>query len=94
MKTSDSGSARKQQSVAILVDRGGTFTDIVARKPDGTPVTHKLLSENPERYRDAAVQGVRELLGVQPGDPIPAELIEAVKMGTTVATNALLERKG
>ena len=76
------------------IDRGGTFTDVVGKRPDGTLVTHKLLSENPERYRDAAVQGVRELLGVKPGDAIPAELIEAVKMGTTVATNALLERKG
>ena len=76
------------------IDRGGTFTDIVARRPDGALVTHKLLSENPERYRDAAVQGIRELLGVPAGAPMPAGAIEAVKMGTTVATNALLERKG
>ncbi len=76
------------------IDRGGTFTDIVARRPDGSLATHKLLSENPERYRDAAVHGIRELLRVAPGAAIPAELIEAVKMGTTVATNALLERKG
>jgi 5-oxoprolinase (ATP-hydrolysing) len=76
------------------IDRGGTFTDIVARRPDGALVTHKLLSENPERYNDAAVQGIRELLGVAPGAAMPAEAIEAVKMGTTVATNALLERKG
>src|ERR671937_2628776 len=76
------------------IDRGGTFTDVVARKPDGTIVTHKLLSENPERYRDAAIAGIRELLGVPPQSPIPGERIEAVKMGTTVATNALLERKG
>ena len=76
------------------VDRGGTFTDIVARKPDGSLVTHKLLSENPERYKDAAIQGIRELLGVADDETIPAEKIEAVKMGTTVATNALLERKG
>ena len=74
------------------IDRGGTFTDVVGRRPDGSLVTHKLLSENPERYRDAAVAGIRELLGVAPGTPIPAEGIEAVKMGTTVATNALLER--
>ncbi|MCP4819614.1 MAG: 5-oxoprolinase, partial [Shimia sp.] len=74
------------------VDRGGTFTDIVARKPDGEVVTHKLLSENPERYRDAAVQGIRELMDVT-GD-FAAGSIRAVKMGTTVATNALLERKG
>lgn len=76
------------------IDRGGTFTDIVARRPDGTLLTHKLLSENPERYRDAAVQGIRDLLGVAPGEPVPAEAVEAVRMGTTVATNALLERKG
>jgi 5-oxoprolinase (ATP-hydrolysing) len=76
------------------VDRGGTFTDIVARKPDGDLITHKLLSENPERYKDAAVQGICELLGLKPGETIPAEKVEAVKMGTTVATNALLERKG
>jgi 5-oxoprolinase (ATP-hydrolysing) len=76
------------------IDRGGTFTDIVAKRPDGTLVTHKLLSENPEQYRDAAVAGVRVLLGLQQGEPIPVELVEAVKMGTTVATNALLERKG
>ncbi|MBK4738126.1 hydantoinase B/oxoprolinase family protein [Noviherbaspirillum pedocola] len=76
------------------IDRGGTFTDIVARRPDGTLLTHKLLSENPEQYRDAAVAGIRQLLGIAPGDPIPASLVDAVKMGTTVATNALLERKG
>lgn len=76
------------------IDRGGTFTDIVARRPDGTLLTHKLLSENPERYKDAAVQGIRELLGVAAGEPVPADAVEAVRMGTTVATNALLERKG
>ncbi|MEI6304356.1 MAG: hydantoinase/oxoprolinase family protein, partial [Betaproteobacteria bacterium] len=76
------------------IDRGGTFTDIVARRPDGGITTHKLLSENPEQYRDAAVAGIRHLLGIKAGAPIAGELIEAVKMGTTVATNALLERKG
>jgi 5-oxoprolinase (ATP-hydrolysing) len=76
------------------IDRGGTFTDIVARRPDGSLTTHKLLSENPERYRDAAVAGIRELLGVAPGESIPVDAIEAVRMGTTVATNALLERTG
>lgn len=76
------------------IDRGGTFTDIVARRPDGQLVTHKLLSENPEQYRDAAVAGIRHLLGVAAGEPLPAASVEAVKMGTTVATNALLERKG
>jgi 5-oxoprolinase (ATP-hydrolysing) len=76
------------------IDRGGTFTDIVARAPDGTLSTHKLLSENPERYRDAAVAGIRQVLGLAHGAPIPSGLVDAVKMGTTVATNALLERKG
>jgi 5-oxoprolinase (ATP-hydrolysing) len=76
------------------IDRGGTFTDIVGRRPDGSLVTAKLLSENPEQYRDAAVEGIRRLLGLQPGEPITAEQVECVKMGTTVATNALLERKG
>ena len=76
------------------VDRGGTFTDIVAKHPDGRLLTHKLLSDNPERYVDAAVQGIRELLGLKSTDEIPAARIEHVKMGTTVATNALLERKG
>ena len=76
------------------IDRGGTFTDLVARRPDGGLVTHKLLSDNPEHYADAALQGIRELLGVPANQPIPAERIAAVKMGTTVATNALLERQG
>ncbi len=76
------------------IDRGGTFTDIVARAPDGALVTRKLLSENPERYRDAAIEGIRQILGVAPGAPLPEAAIAAVKMGTTVATNALLERKG
>lgn len=74
------------------IDRGGTFTDVVARKPDGTLSTHKLLSENPERYADAAVQGIREMMEIE--GPFPDHAIGAVKMGTTVATNALLERKG
>jgi 5-oxoprolinase (ATP-hydrolysing) len=76
------------------VDRGGTFTDIVARAPDGRLLTHKLLSENPGRYRDAAVAGIRAVLGLAPDERIPAAEIDCVKMGTTVATNALLERKG
>jgi 5-oxoprolinase (ATP-hydrolysing) len=76
------------------IDRGGTFTDVVGRRPDGALVAHKLLSENPEAYGDAAVQGIRDLLRLKPGEPIPAGRIGAVKMGTTVATNALLERKG
>ena len=76
------------------IDRGGTFTDIVARDPDGKLSTHKLLSENPERYRDAAIAGIRAVLGHGPDEAIPPRLVDAVKMGTTVATNALLERKG
>ncbi|MFM8864309.1 MAG: hydantoinase B/oxoprolinase family protein, partial [Limnohabitans sp.] len=76
------------------IDRGGTFTDIVGKRPDGTLVTHKLLSDNPEQYRDAAVAGIRYLLGLQPGEPVTPNQVECVKMGTTVATNALLERKG
>jgi 5-oxoprolinase (ATP-hydrolysing) len=76
------------------IDRGGTFTDVVGRRPDGSLVAHKLLSENPEAYADAAVQGIRDLLGLKSGEPIPAGRVGAVKMGTTVATNALLERKG
>ncbi len=76
------------------IDRGGTFTDVVGRAPDGHLVTVKLLSENPERYPDAAVQGIRDCLGLGLGQPIPDGAISAVKMGTTVATNALLERKG
>jgi 5-oxoprolinase (ATP-hydrolysing) len=76
------------------IDRGGTFTDVVGRSPEGQLTTAKLLSENPERYPDAAVQGIRDCLGLGPDEPIPDGAIDAVKMGTTVATNALLERKG
>ncbi len=76
------------------IDRGGTFTDVVARRPDGSLVSKKLLSENPGRYRDAAIAGIRDILGLAPGAIIPAAAIAAVKMGTTVATNALLQHKG
>ncbi len=76
------------------IDRGGTFTDIVGKRPDGSLTTLKLLSENPEQYRDAAVAGIRRLLGLGAGEPITPDRVESVKMGTTVATNALLERKG
>jgi 5-oxoprolinase (ATP-hydrolysing) len=76
------------------IDRGGTFTDVVGKRPDGSLVTHKLLSENPEQYKDAAVAGIRHLLDLKPGEAVTPELVECVKMGTTVATNALLERKG
>ncbi|MEU5209071.1 hydantoinase B/oxoprolinase family protein [Streptomyces sp. NPDC020742] len=76
------------------IDRGGTFTDVVGRRPDGRLVTGKLLSHHPERYRDAAVAGIRMMLGLGPDEPVPAERVSVVKMGTTVATNALLERTG
>ncbi|BAU42672.1 hydantoinase B/oxoprolinase family protein [Leptolyngbya sp. O-77] len=82
------------QGWQFWIDRGGTFTDIVARRPDGRVVVHKLLSENPERYADAPIQGIRDVLELPPDAPIPAEQIATVKMGTTVATNALLERQG
>ncbi|TIQ92430.1 MAG: 5-oxoprolinase, partial [Mesorhizobium sp.] len=76
------------------IDRGGTFTDVIGRDPQGGLHPRKLLSENPEAYADAAIQGIRDLLGLKSGAPIPSGLIGDVKMGTTVATNALLERKG
>jgi len=83
-----------QSGWQFWIDRGGTFTDIVARHPNGHVTTHKLLSENPERYHDAAIAGIKGVLGIPLDETIPAGLIEAVKMGTTVATNALLERRG
>ncbi len=89
--TTNQASSKKWQ---FWVDRGGTFTDIVARRPDGSLITHKMLSEDPAHYRDAALAGIRDLMGVPRDQPIPTAEIEAVKMGTTVATNALLERKG
>ncbi|MFW6357851.1 MAG: hydantoinase B/oxoprolinase family protein [Chroococcales cyanobacterium] len=84
----------QQQQWQFWIDRGGTFTDVVAKCPNGSIVTHKLLSENPEQYSDAPVQGIRDVMGLPANAPIPADLVEVVKMGTTVATNALLERKG
>src|SRR5450756_428797 len=89
-----SSAASSSAKWQFWIDRGGTFTDIVARKPDGSLETHRLLSENPGQYRDAAVAGIRHLLGVSKDALIPVENIEAVKMGTTVAINALLDRKG
>src|SRR5688500_7255455 len=86
--------ARNTDRWQFWIDRGGTFTDVVGKRPDGTLVTHKLLSENPEQYRDAAVAGIRHLLGLPAGATITPDRVECVKMGTTVATNALLERKG
>jgi len=76
------------------IDRGGTFTDIVARRPDGRLAVHKLLSENPGRYADPAVEAIRQLIGVPAGGDIPADQIKSVRLGTTIATNALLERTG
>ena len=78
----------------FFIDRGGTFTDIVARAPDGRLLTRKLLSENPESYEDAALAGIADLVGSPRGRPLLSHLIASVRMGTTVATNALLERKG
>ncbi len=88
------GQGKRQGKWQFWIDRGGTFTDVVGRAPDGRLESLKLLSENPEQYEDAAVEGVRRMLGLGPGAPLPAGRIGAVKMGTTVATNALLERKG
>ena len=76
------------------IDRGGTFTDIVARKPDGSILIDKLLSENSEVYKDAAIAGIKKFLNLKKDEKIPVDKISSVKMGTTVATNALLERKG
>ena len=84
----------REVKLRIGVDSGGTFTDIVAQRPDGSLLTHKLLSENPERYEDAAIQGIHDLLKDANEGGYSEALIESVKMGTTVATNALLERKG
>ena len=93
-----SATPHAQTGWQFWIDRGGTFTDIVAQAPDGQRFVHKLLSENPERYADAPVQGIREVLMAQgaiaPHEPVPLDQIDAIKMGTTVATNALLERKG
>jgi 5-oxoprolinase (ATP-hydrolysing) len=94
IKSGNDDRRRMAASWEFWIDRGGTFTDVIGRRPDGSLATHKLLSENPEAYTDAAVAGIRHLLGLSSGEPIPAAHISAVKMGTTVATNALLERKG
>ncbi len=87
-------STRTDRRWQFWIDRGGTFTDIVGKRPDGTLATLKLLSENPAQYRDAAVAGIRRLLGLGADAPVTAAQVASVKMGTTVATNALLERKG
>ena len=94
MTSTDKIQQQEASGWQFWVDRGGTFTDLVARTPDGQLLTHKLLSENPEAYEDAALQGIRDLLNIAKDVSLPADAIDAVKMGTTVATNALLERKG
>ncbi|MDG4859841.1 hydantoinase B/oxoprolinase family protein [Streptomyces sp. T-3] len=94
-RTTPGRPSRTSPGWQFWIDRGGTFTDVVARRPDGGLVTHKLLSENPSRYRDSAVAGIREILSGAPGPgTVEDARIDAVRMGTTVATNALLERKG
>ena len=92
-RSAKSKAGAKPKTWDFWIDRGGTFTDVIGRDPQGRLHPHKLLSENPA-YSDAAVQAIRDLLGLAPGAPIPANTIGFVKMGTTVATNALLERRG
>ena len=87
-------SRERNQKWQFWIDRGGTFTDLITQTPQGEILTHKLLSENPHHYEDACLQGIRDLMGIASTNPIPSSQIESVKMGTTVATNALLERKG
>ncbi|WP_292487140.1 hydantoinase B/oxoprolinase family protein [Methanohalobium sp.] len=84
----------KSDKWQFWIDRGGTFTDIVAKRPDGNLVTHKLLSTNPEQYHDASIQGIKDILDSSNDATVPADKINVIKMGTTVGTNALLERKG
>ena len=89
------GSSRETRARAwdFWIDRGGTFTDVIGRDPRGRLHPMKLLAESPA-YPDAAVEAIRRLLGLVSGAPVPEGAIGAVKMGTTVATNALLERRG
>ncbi len=94
LKDPESDSMPNNMRWKFWIDRGGTFTDIVARSADGRIVNHKLLSENPQQYHDAALAGIRHLLSLNADDSLPADKIESIRMGTTVATNALLERKG
>jgi len=89
-----SADAQAREGWQFWIDRGGTFTDIIARKPGGQLLTHKLLSDNPRQYKDAATQGIREILGISADAPLPVQLLADVKMGTTIVTNALLERRG
>ena len=85
---------KKEKKWEFWIDRGGTFTDIISKEPNGKIEVIKLLSENQEHYEDAAIEGIRRLLGLGSNDPIPTDKIQVIKMGTTIATNALLERKG
>src|SRR6187399_1719302 len=94
LETKTSETAAMAAKWDFWIDRGGTFTDVIGCDPQGGLHPRKLLSENPEAYTDAAIQGIRDLLGLSSGDAIPPGLIGDIKMGTTVATNALLERKG
>ena len=94
MQSQSTASNLDQKTWQFWIDRGGTFTDVVGKRPDGLLVTHKLLSENPDQYKDAAVAGIRHLLGLKSHEAVTPALVACVKMGTTVATNALLERKG
>ena len=94
MDEASTPSTTRSQRWQFWIDRGGTFTDVVGKRPDGSLATLKLLSDNPEQYRDAAVAGIRRLLGLALDAPVTPDRVESVKMGTTVATNALLERKG
>ncbi len=94
MGTQSAGTAQTTGRWDFWIDRGGTFTDVIGRAPDGTLSARKLLSENPGVYDDAAIEGIRRMLGVDSGGAIPPERVGTVRMGTTVATNALLERKG
>src|ERR1700681_1510540 len=93
MRMAGQASVTAKRGWDFWIDRGGTFTDVIGRDPRGRLHARKLLSENPA-YGDAAVQAIRDHLGLAPGQPIPTGAIGVVKMGTTVATNALLERKG
>jgi 5-oxoprolinase (ATP-hydrolysing) len=94
MNDSSTNVVQNHHKWQFWIDRGGTFTDVVAQNPDGEIIVHKLLSENPDRYIDAPIQGIRDILGVSQNEILPIDQIAAIKMGTTVATNALLERKG
>ena len=86
--------AKEEKKWAFWIDRGGTFTDVIGKNPNNEIIAIKVLSENPDNYDDAAIEGIRRLLGLGQADVIPTNIVKFIKMGTTVATNALLERKG